>query len=109
MKKEIGLYELVLLFSYTATEKEIVERVEYYRDSLLKKGSQVMVKNHGKRSLAYPIKGFETATFVQLVYCGNGDLIKEINVEIQRDDAILRAITTKLLDENVSEIFANSL
>ena len=41
MKKEIGLYELVLLFSYTATEKEIVERVEYYRDSLLKKGNLI--------------------------------------------------------------------
>ncbi len=82
MKKEIGLYELVLLFSYTATEKEIVERVEYYRDSLLKKGSQVMVKNYGKISLAYPIKGFDTATSVQLIYLGNGNLINQLQTEI---------------------------
>jgi len=109
MNKELDLYELILLLKYTVTEAETAEKIELYRDFLAEKGSQVMVKNHGKRSLAYPIKGFETATFVQLVYCGNGDLIKEINVEIQRDDAILRAITTKLLDENVSEIFANSL
>ena len=53
-----------------------------------------MVKNHGNRSLAYPIKGFDTASYIQFVYVG--DLIKQLNVEIQRDEFILRAITTKL-------------
>ena len=47
-----------------------------------------MVKNQGKRSLAYPIKGFETAPSVQFVYLGNGDLIKALNVELQRDETV---------------------
>ena len=98
MSKELELYELILLLKYTSTEAETTE-----------KGSQVMVKNHGKRSLSYPIKGFETATFIQLVYCGNGNLIKEISTQIKRDESVLRSITTKLQDENVSDIFANSL
>ena len=64
-----------------------------------------MVKNHGKRALAYPIKGFETATYVQFVYLGNGEVINQLNTELQRDERILRAITTKLLDESLSQTF----
>ena len=66
MKKELELYELVLLFKYTTSAGELSEKIEKYRSFLTEKGSQVMVKNHGKRSLAYPIKGFDTATYVHL-------------------------------------------
>ena len=109
MNKELELYELILLLKHTSTEAETTEKVEHYRDFLTEKGSQVMVKNHGKRSLSYPIRGFETATFIQLVYCGNGNLITDIGTQIKRDESVLRSITTKLQDENVSDIFANSL
>ena len=109
MKKELELYELVLLFKYTTSAGELSEKIEKYRSFLTEKGSQVMVKNHGKRSLAYPIKGFDTATYVQLVYLGNGPLIKQLDVEIQRDEFILRAVTTKLMDENISELFIQKI
>ena len=98
MAKELELYELVLLMNFTSTEAEILERVDYYRDLLTNQGSQVMVKNHGKKALAYPIKGFETATYIQMVYLGNGTLVTGVNKEIQRDTSILRAITTKIMN-----------
>ena len=104
-KKELELYELVLLFKFTTVDETTRERIEFYRDFIKEKGTQVMVKNHGKKSLAYPIKGFETATSVQLVYPGNDTLIKQINVEIQRDEFVLRGLTTKLMDQNVAEMF----
>ena len=62
IKKELELYELVLLLKFTAVEEATKERIDFYRDFIQEKGSQVMVKNHGKKTLAYPIKGFETAT-----------------------------------------------
>lgn len=105
MKKELEIYELVLLLKFTATEQETVSKTEYYRDFLIGKGSQVLIKNQGKLSLAYPIKGFDIATSVQIIFLGNGDLLKQINVEIQRDDAILRAITTKLVNTSSSDLF----
>ena len=105
MKKELELYELVLLFKYTTGESELTSRIEQYRDFLTERGSQVMVKNHGKRSLAYAIKGSDTATYVQIVYYGNGELNKQFGVEIQRDELVLRSVTTKLLDANISELF----
>ena len=106
MKKELELYELVLLLKFTSTEVETNERIQRYKDFLVERGSQVMVKNQGKRSLAYPIKGFETATSVQFVYLGNGELIKLLNTELQRDEFILRSITTKLMDDNLLKLFA---
>ena len=107
MSKELELYELILLLKYTSTEAETTEKVEHYRDFLTEKGSQVMVKNHGKKSLAYPIKGFEMATSVQLVYLGNDSLIRQINTQIQRDDSILRGLTTKLVDPAMMESFTS--
>jgi len=104
-KKELELYEVVLLMKFVTIEKAIKERVDFYRDFIKNAGSQVMVKNHGKKSLAYPIKGFETVMSVQLVYLGNDTLVKQLNTEIQRDEFVLRGLTTKLVDPSVVEIF----
>ena len=106
IKKELELYELILLVKFTSTESETNDRIQRYKDFLTERGSQVMVKNQGKRSLAYPIKGFDTATSVQIVYLGNGDLVKQIGTEIQHDEFILRAITTKLMDDNLAKVFS---
>jgi len=106
IKKELELYELVLLLKFTTVEEQTKERIDFYRNFITEKGTQVMVKNYGKKSLAYPIKGFETATSVQIVYLGNDSLIKQINTEIQRDEFILRSLTTKLSDPSVAEMFA---
>ena len=104
--KELELYELVLLLKFTTIEDATSERIDFYKNFIKDKGSQVMVKNHGKKPLAYPIKGFEIATSVQIVYLGNDTLIRQINTEIQRDEFVLRGLTTKLMDQTVAEMFA---
>lgn len=104
MKKELELYELILLLKFTTSEQETIAKTEFYRNFLIEKGSQVLVKNQGKVSLAYPIKGFDIATSIQLIFLGNGDLLKQINVEIQRDETVLRAITTKLVNQTPPEM-----
>ena len=106
MKKELELYELILLLKFTTTEQETISKTEYYRDFLIEKGSQVLVKNQGKISLAYPIKGFDIATSIQIIFLGNGTLLNQVNVEIQRDETVLRAITTKLVDQTPPEMLA---
>jgi|TARA_B110000971_G_scaffold217166_1_gene253490 small subunit ribosomal protein S6 len=104
-KKELELYELVLLLKFTTVEETTKERIDFYRDFIKDRGSQVMIKNQGKKSLAYPIKGFETVTSVQIVYLGNDSLIRQINTAIQRDEFVLRGLTTKLMDQSVAEMF----
>lgn len=108
MQKELKMYELVLFFKVTLNEQELKAKIERYRNFLTDKGSQVMVKNNGKISLAYSIKNFDTAMYIQMIYLGNGELIKQLNVEIQRDESILRSITTKLMEESIPEVFASA-
>lgn len=103
MKKELELYELVILFKLITSEQELLSKKEYYREFLRLKGSQVLVKNQGKVSLAYPVKGFDVANSIQIVFLGNGELVKQLNVELQRDEVILRYITTKLANQTVEE------
>ena len=105
-KKELGLYELVLFLKFNTVEEVTKERINFYKNFIAERGSQVMVKNYGKKSLAYPIKGFELATSIQIVYLGNDSLIKQLDTEIQRDESVLRSLTTKLRGQNVAEIFA---
>jgi small subunit ribosomal protein S6 len=96
MQKELELYEILYLIKPNFTEQEIKEKIDFYQGFLTDKGSQVMVQNRGKRSLSYPISGFDTANYVQLLYLGNGNLVKTLNQRIQRDESVLRHITTKL-------------
>ena len=104
MKKELELYELALLLKYTS-EDELAETLNGYQTLLTEKGSQVMFKNHGKISLAYNIQGFDTATYIQVVYLGNQTINQLLNTVLKRDNLVLRAVTTKLVDDNVSEMF----
>jgi small subunit ribosomal protein S6 len=104
-KKELGLYELVLLLKFTTAEDSTREKIDFYKNFITAKSNQVMIKNNGKKSLAYPIKDFETATSIQIIYVGNDTLSRQINTEIQRDEFVLRGLTTKLTDQNAIEMF----
>ena len=104
-KKELGLYELVLLLKFTTVEDTTRKKIDFYKNFITAKSNQVIVKNNGKKSLAYPKKDFETATSVQIIYVGNDNLSRQINTEIQRDEFILRSLTTKLANNNTVEMF----
>ena len=99
MKKEIELYEIIYLIKPSFTQQEISAKTDYYQTFLTQQGSQVMVQNRGKRPLSYPIKGFESANYIQMVYLGNGKIVTALNKEIKRDEAILRNITTRVPEE----------
>ena len=88
MKKELQIYELVLFFKVNLSESKLKTIIEKYKNFLIGKGSQVMIKNNKRISLAYPIQKFETATYIQIFYLSNGSLIKQLNTEIQRDEEI---------------------
>ena len=96
MYKELEYYEAIYLISPNLTEQEVSTKMEFYQNFLQNKGSQVTVQNRGKRSLSYPIKGFETANFIQMLYVGNGNLLKALTKEILRDTRVLRHLITKM-------------
>ena len=99
MQKDLELYEILYLINPTFTETELEAKVDFYRDFLTQRGSQVMVQNRGKRGLSYSIKGFESASYIQMTYVGNQKLIKSLDTAISRDDSILRHLTTRVKNE----------
>ena len=118
VRKDLELYELVLLFKVTTVE-DVTRRIDFYTNFLKKRFSvstnckccssltktAVMVKNEGEKSLTYPIKGFDTATSVRIVYLGNDTLVRQVNTEVLRDEFILRGLTTKLIDKSITSLF----
>ena len=96
MQKELELYEVLYLLNPSFTEQELENKIDFYKNFLTKKGSQVMVQNRGKRSLSYNIKGFETANYIQMIYVGNKQLIDSLDITIRRDESILRHLTKKV-------------
>ena len=97
MQKELELYEILYLVQPSFTERDTAEKIDYYQEFLINKGSQVMIQNRGKRQLSYPIQGFLTANYIQMFYLGNGELVNSLNKEIQRDENVIRHITTKII------------
>ena len=96
MQKELELYEVLYLLNPNFSKKEIENKIEFYRNFLTKKGSQVMVQNRGKRNLSYSVKGFDTANYIQMLYIGNKKLINTLDITIKRDESILRHLTMKI-------------
>ena len=107
MSNELNLYEQILFFEVTLPEEELKAKLDRYKEFLITKGSQVMIKNNGKINLAYSIKNFDTAIYIQLTYLGNGEVVKLLNTAINRDVNILRAVTTKLDSNALPELFVS--
>lgn len=105
MKKEFELYEVIYLLKPNFTQQEISSKFEYYQTFLTKQGSQVLAQNKGKRLLSYPIKGFESANYIQMVYQGNATLINSLRKEMKRDEAILREVNVRL--QNADSVLGN--
>ena len=55
-----------------------------------------MVQNQGRKTLSYPIKKFEAANFIQMVFLGNGKLLDSFTSTLRRDELVLRHLVTKL-------------
>ena len=83
---------MVLLLKFRTIEEEATLKTHSYRNFLSEKGSQVLVKNQGKKIFSLPNKRFWYRFVNSTHFSRDGDLLKQMKVEIQRDDEILRAI-----------------
>jgi len=98
MVKKFNIYEVLYLVKPNSTEKKLENKIEFYRDFVIKNGSSAFIKNCGQKDLSYDIKKQTNATYIQMVYIGNNKLINLLNQEMNRDEEILRHFTTKLVE-----------
>ena len=85
--------------------------MEKYKDFLIGKGAQIMFVQNRRIFFEDAIRTYSTkktnATYVQMLYLSNGSLIKQLNTEIQRDEEILRSVTTTILEQSIPDVFDN--
>lgn len=59
------------------------------------KVENVTKNDWGIRKLAYPIKNFKTATYVQYLYQGTGEMIRDLERNLGYEESVLRFLTVR--------------
>ena len=98
MTKKLDIYEVLYLVDTSFTDEKLENKIEFYRDFAVKNGSSAIVKNCGQKDLSYTVKKQTSANYIQMVYVGNNKLVNLMNLEMNRDEDILRHFTTKLVE-----------
>tara|TARA_B100000123_G_scaffold270211_1_gene247718 strand:+ start:2105 stop:2422 length:318 start_codon:yes stop_codon:yes gene_type:complete len=79
------------------SEKQIEETVKKITDFLEKEKSSIKFReNWGLKKLKYPIQNKKTGFYYLLEFQAHGNIINEFEVELKRDERILRWQTIKL-------------
>ena len=98
MTKKLDIYEVLYLVDTSFTEEKLENKIEFYRNFAVGKGSSTIVKNCGQKDLSYTVKKQTSANYIQMVYVGNNTLVNLMNQEMNRDEDVLRHFTTKLVE-----------
>lgn len=84
-------YEINLLLRQEVSMKEVDDLISFMK-SVFEKNDISIVKeeNWGVRSLAYPIKGNTSATYLSFEAEGPSESLKELEIEIKLEQSIIR-------------------
>jgi len=103
----MNTYETVFIMNPVLSEKQIEETVKKITDFLEKKESSInFQENWGLKKLKYSIQNKKTGFYYLLEFQADGKIINEFEVELKRDERILRWQTVKL-DKYALEYAAN--
>lgn len=89
-------YETICLFAPDATgetKKKVEEKIQKIFTS--HKVKEVTRKEWGNRKLAYPIKRYKTAHYVQYIYQAPGHVIADLERNLSYEESVLRYLTVR--------------
>ncbi|MCB0397326.1 MAG: 30S ribosomal protein S6 [Flavobacteriales bacterium] len=90
-------YETVFIMTPVLSEEQLKETVSKYKSLLKKEGADLIHESKwGLRKLAYPIQKKSTGFYHLLEFAAPGDAIDSVEVELKRDERVLRFLTVKL-------------
>ena len=93
----LNRYETVFIMTPVLSEDQMKETVKKYKDFLVKDGAKVVLEdNWGLRKLAYPIQKKSTGFYYLFEFQADGDLITKLELDLNRDERIIRFLTVKL-------------
>ena len=90
-------YETVFILTPVLSEKQTKEAVDKFKKSL--KDSSAKINNQeswGLKKLAYPIQKKSTGFYFLIEFQGEGDAVKNFELELKRDERVMRFLTMKM-------------
>jgi small subunit ribosomal protein S6 len=90
-------YETVFIITPILPEQQVKETVEKFESLLKEKGAKVYhSESWGLRKLAYPIDKKTTGVYQLFEFNASPELISSLEVELKRDERVLRFMTVSL-------------
>ncbi|MFW6100839.1 MAG: 30S ribosomal protein S6 [Bacteroidota bacterium] len=90
-------YETVFIATPVLSEDQMKEAVEKFRNILRKNNAEIVhEEDWGLRKLAYPIDKKSTGFYYLIEYEAEGETIANLELELKRDERILRFLTVKM-------------
>lgn len=93
----INSYETVLILNPVLSEEQVNESIKKYSDLLLSFKANIIVKDlWGLKKLKYSIQNKKTGFYILFEYKVASMAIKDFEVELKRDERVMRFLTVKL-------------
>ena len=90
-------YEIVIVLTPLLSEETVKEAIAKYSKFLTDNGAEIVQEdNWGLKKLAYPIQKKTTGYYHLTEFKAPGELINKLEVELRRDERILRFLTIAL-------------
>jgi small subunit ribosomal protein S6 len=90
-------YEMMVIFTPVLSEEEFKAAQKRYTDLVIANGGEIVHSNPwGLKSLAYPIDKKTTGIYWVVEYKAASDFNAKLNVQIHRDEHVLRHMYTAL-------------
>lgn len=90
-------YETVFIMNPVLSEDQVRETVDKFKGIISTKGGQVTyTEDWGLRKMAYPIQKKKSGFYHMLEFQAPGSVIAEMEVEMKRDERLMRFLTVAL-------------
>ena len=90
-------YEAVFILNPVLSDDQVKETVKKIESFLKKNGSEIIsTENWGLKKLAYPIQNKQSGFYNLIEFTAEGNLISDFEVELRRDESIMRYLIVKL-------------
>lgn len=93
----MNTYETVFIVNPVLSEEQVKEAADKFKGYLKNTKAEVIYEeNWGLKKLRYPIENKKTGFYYLVEFKSTGDIIDDFEIELKRDERILRWITVKL-------------
>ncbi|GAB3647869.1 30S ribosomal protein S6 [Echinicola sediminis] len=90
-------YETVFILTPVLSDVQMKDTVDKFVNLLKEEGADIVnVENWGLKKLAYPIEKKSTGFYVLVEFKSEPTLIKKFELEMRRDEKVMRFLTTAL-------------